>query len=247
MSRLSFLIAAFVASTAGCAANNVEGHEPGGAAKPPMGAPRQAKGQLPMSPAMMPKAVTAVKEMAGKPAVAKRSDVTASGAFDLTLDVGVRYTFVITLVDGSMIPLYAADLTSAYYSWLPIGNSLDGGLALDFGNLTIVDNVFISNTVLLYIDWDADGIADYSDTDDDNDGILDADDFDIDGDGIEDDYLDADGDGECDLTDDDDDNDGISDADDTDDDGDGIPDLGEDDLDIDIDGDGDGDGDGDEV
>ena len=215
--------------------------------KPPTGAPRMAKGMLPMNGTMKPKTVTAVKEMAGKPAVAMRSPVAASGSFNLTLEVGVRYMFIITLEQGEMIQLFAADSTSQYASWLPIGNSLTGGVDLDFGSLTIVQNTFISTTVLLGMDWDADGISDFADSDDDNDGISDADDYDIDGDGVEDDYLDADGDGQCDLADDDDDNDGISDDEDTDDDGDGVSDA-DDDLDIDIDGDGDDDSgdDGDE-
>lgn len=224
-----------------CAVNNSAPLPGEGAVDPPMGAPRAAKGKLPMAPGMMPKTVTAVKEKNGKPEVAKRSPVSASGTFELSLEVGVRYTFVITLVDDSMITLFAEDAADAYYSWLPIGNSLDGSLVLDFGTLTIVDGVFVSNTVLLYTDWDEDGVADFDDADDDNDGIDDEYDFDIDGDGIEDDYLDADGDGECDIADDDDDNDGISDADDADDDGDGIDDADEDDPSIDIDGDGDDD------
>ncbi len=231
--KLRLFLAALVASTAACATNTTVTSAP-----KPTGAPRMAKGQLPMSSGMKPTTVTAVKEMAGKPAVATRGTVSATGAFNLTLDVGVRYTFIITLDTGEMVPLYAVDSTSAYYGWLPIGNSLDGSVALDFGSLTIVNYTFVSNTVLLGIDWDDDGIADFSDPDDDNDGISDEDDFDIDGDGIEDDYLDADGDGECDLSDPDDDGDGIDDEDDTDDDGDGIADDSEDDTDIDIDGDG---------
>ncbi len=73
MSRLNFLIAALVATTTACAVNNTQ-VPGGGGVEPPTGAPRQAKGQLPMSSGMMPKAVTAVKEMAGKPAVANRSE-----------------------------------------------------------------------------------------------------------------------------------------------------------------------------
>lgn len=238
MSRL--LVAAIAFTSAACAVNaELPPPPPGGGVNPPTGAPRQAKGQLPMTGPMKPKTVTAVQEMGGKPVAAKRSQVSASGGFDLILDVGVRYTFVITLEDDSVISLFAADAANAYYSWLPIGNSLDGGLELDFGSVTIVNNVFITTTILLDMDWDEDGVADFSDTDDDNDGIDDANDFDIDGDGIEDDYLDADGDGECDLADDDDDNDGIDDSEDTDDDGDGIDDTEEEEEDIDIDGDGD--------
>lgn len=239
MSKTYLLLAALIAT--GCTTNNqTQNPQP----TKPTGAPRQAKGKLPMSnPQMMPKSIAAVKEMGGKPMVATRSEVSASGTFDFTLDVGVRYMFIITLVDGSMMSLYASDATASYASWLPIGNPLGGGLTLDFGNLTIVQGVFVSTTVLTMTDWDGDGIADFADDDDDNDGIDDAEDFDIDGDGIEDDYLDADGDGECDLVDYDDDNDGIDDIDDTDDDGDGIDDDEDDDSDIDIDGDGDPDGD----
>ncbi len=241
MSKLTMCIAAIAATAIGCAANTTTNTDP----PKPTGAPRQAKGKLPMDAANKPKTVTAVKEMAGKPMVATRGTVSAGGTFDLTIEVGVRYMFIITLEDGAMISLYADSAAQFYESWLPVGNSLDGTPLLDFGSVTIVDSVFVSSTVLLYIDWDEDGIADYSDPDDDNDGIEDADDFDIDGDGIEDDYLDADGDGDCDLTDGDDDNDGIDDADDLDDDGDGIDDAEEEGGDIDIDGDGDGDSDGD--
>jgi hypothetical protein len=228
-----------VALAAGCAVNNTQAPEP---APKPTGAPRQAKGKLPMDAANPPKTITAVKEMAGKPAVATRGTVSATGGFDLSLEVGIRYTFIITLTDGAMVELYADSAAGFYESWLPIGNSLDGNVLLDFGSVTIVDGSFVSSTVLLYIDWDEDGIADFDDPDDDNDGIVDLDDYDIDGDGVEDDYLDADGDGESDLADADDDNDGIPDDDDDDEDGDGIADADEDlDVDIDIDGDGDDD------
>jgi len=224
MSKLNWLIAAIVATTTGCAGNSTSPPNP----KPPTGAPRQAKGQLPMGAAMAagmkPKTVSAVKEKAGKPAVGMKSTVSASGSFSLTLEVGVRYMFVITLDSGTVMSLSASDTTSAVHAWLPIGNPLDGDVALDFGSVTIVNNVFISNTVLLDMDWDEDGIADFADDDDDNDGTADLDDHDIDGDGLDDDYLDADSDGLPDLSDPDDDDDGISDSADQDDDGDGIPD-----------------------
>lgn len=234
MSKLSLLILALSAaacSNSGATNNSVP---------PPTGAPRQAKGTLPMT--MPAKTVTAVKEMGGKPVVAARAPVTTTGAFNFSIEVGVRYTFIITLVDGSEIQLFATDASSAYWPWLPIGNSLDGSAGLDFGTLSITNGYFISTTVLHYVDWDGDGIADFTDDDDDNDGIPDEDDYDIDGDGDEDNYLDTDGDGQCDLADDDDDNDGIADVDDDDDDGDGINDADEPDVQVDIDGDGVNDG-----
>ena len=247
MSKMNLLVAAILATTSSCS-----GSDQPQPAKKPTGAPRMAKGQLPMTlmaAAKKPKTVTAVKEMSGKPVVGTRGTVSASGSFALTLDVGVRYMFVITLDDGTMISLSAGDSSPKVHAWLPIGNSVDGDVGLDFGSVTIVNNIFISTTILLDIDWDEDGIADFEDDDDDNDGILDLVDLDIDGDGIDDDYLDADGDGNVDLVDDDDDNDGIDDSDDLDDDGDGVSDSEEDDA-IDIDGDGDideGDGDADEI
>jgi hypothetical protein len=223
MSKMNWLVAAILATTTGCAANTQPPDT-----KPPTGAPRQAKGQLPMgsllAAGMKPKTVSAVKEADGKPVVGMKGNVSASGAFTLTLDVGVRYMFIVTLDDGTVISLSASDAGSSNHAWLAIGNPLDGDVGLDFGSVTIVNHVFISTTVLLDMDWDEDGIADFLDDDDDNDGILDVDDHDIDGDGIDDDYLDADGDGQPDLADSDDDNDGISDFDDLDDDGDGIPD-----------------------
>lgn len=239
--KLTWIVAALAASTAACATNTTEI-----AAPRPTGAPRMAKGALPMTAAIKPKTVTAVREVSGKPAVATRSTVTATGAFSFSLEVGIRYTFVITLENGEMIPLYATDAATDYYNWIAVGNSLDGATLLDFSTVVVVNNVFVSNTVLLGIDWDDDGIADFTDPDDDNDGIDDADDFDIDGDGLEDNYLDTDNDGECDLTDPDDDGDGIADEADADDDGDGIDDSDEVDAPVDIDGDGDDDGGGDD-
>jgi hypothetical protein len=242
MSKTTLLSGVLVLATAACTVNNTTNNPPG--VTPPTGAPRQAKGKLPMSGPMKPKKVTAVKEMGGKPVVAARSDVSAAGAFDFSLEVGVRYMFIVTLLDDTMISLGATDASSSYEAWVAIGNPLTADVSLDFGSVTIVNNNYVSNTVLLYIDWDADGISDFADTDDDNDGISDADDDDIDNDGHDDETLDADGDGTCDLVDDDDDGDGIADVDDDDDDGDGVPDDQETDS-VDIDGDGqpdDGDG-----
>ena len=235
MSKTTLLTGVLVLATAACTVNNTTNNPLG--VPPPTGAPRQAKGQLPMTGPMKPKKVSAVKEMDGKPVVAARSDVSAAGAFDFSLEVGVRYMFVVTLLDDSMISLGATDASSSYEAWVAIGNPLSVDVSLDFGNVTIVNNHYVSSSVLLYIDWDADGIADFADTDDDNDGISDDEDHDDDGDGEDDEMFDADGDGTCDLADDDDDGDGIADADDEDDDGDGVPDDEEDEA-IDIDGDG---------
>ena len=248
MSKLNLLAAALLVTTA-CSASDPSTSPPSPhPGKAPTGAPRTSKGRLPMlasaAGGKKPKTVSAVREMAGKPVVGTRADVSATGDFALVLDVGVRFMLIVTLEDGTMISLGAQDSHATYLPWLPIGNSLDGDIGLDFGTVIIVDNRFVSTTVLLDIDWDEDGIADFDDDDDDNDGIADADDLDIDNDGVEDDYLDADGDGLVDLADSDDDNDGVDDAVDTDDDGDGIDDS-EDDDDGDIDGDGqpdDGDG-----
>lgn len=212
----TLLIPAILAATACQATTTIN--------PPPTGAPRQAKGTLPMTGATKPMAISAVREKDGKPVVATKSTVTAAGGFSLSLEVGVRYTFVVTLVDGATVSLFASDVTSAYYGWIAVGNAVDLTPALEFGTLVVVDGLYVSSTVLLGIDWDGDGIADFSDADDDNDGIPDEDDYDIDGDGVEDDYLDADGDGECDLADTDDDGDGVPDTEDQDDDGDGVPD-----------------------
>lgn len=231
MSKTTLLTGVLVLATAACTVNNTTNFPP------PTGAPREAKGMLPMTGPMKPKKVSAVKEMDGKPVVAARSDVTAAGAFNFSLEVGVRYMFVVTLLDDTMVTLGASDASSSFDAWVAVGNPLSGGVTLDFGSVTIVNNVYVSTTVLLYSDWDGDGIADFSDPDDDNDGISDAEDFDADNDGEVDETFDTDGDGSCDLVDDDDDGDGVADVDDDDDDGDGVPDD-EDDEAIDIDGDG---------